>query len=820
MKSLSKILLITELFLCSSFLSVYCRTNSGGLLSSGNTFEYKTSLASLRIEFCSATMLRIRISPNGQFQPDEHYVVAKYDWPQINIKQKDEGNYTSLATGKITVRVYKNPLRIALYDKENKKAVNIDKTAASFEGDSVKCTKQLITGEHFFGFGERMDCMDRLGKSVTLNVGRGQNKDNRLGAYNINKANYSPVPFFMSTKGYGLFFHTSYKSNWDMGNSSPDVYEFSAKGSELDYYLIYGPDFKEILNQYTDLTGKSPMLPKVAFGLHVGTYSGGTWGHEQLCSQDYIQLLARRLRNLGVPADVLHFDSTWRLFTQKGGTGATTFEWRKPAFYNPKELLDTLKALHFSYIGLHIRTRFDNSSTFNYLDEAQKLGYTVKEGDKPGEIVDFFNPKAVNWWWEKGLKPLAQLGINFVKTDEGSVFGSRANESNKIGPQGEIALKYHNIFPLVYAKAPFEKFSELNATRGMNHTREGYAGIQKYPFIFAGDWPSEWQYFLPVMRAGINIGVSGVGYWTHCMGGFEQDADPELYIRWCQFGFFSPISHVFGMDHPGYKEPWNYGKEALNNFIKYDRLRYSLFPYIYSSAYELYKTGMPIIRSLVLAYQNDSNVYHIDDQYLFGDNFMVAPIVQKGLKSRTIYLPEGTWFDFWTGTKYQGRQTIDYSAALDQLPLLVKGGSIIPFQPVMNYMGEKEVKTLTFEIFPEGTSSFALYEDDGKSFEYQKGGYALTKINCRETAKDIIINIANPEGNFVSPHHRYEFKLHLAKAPGKITVKAGHSTKNIEIKLAEKDTASTENSFVRENAVLYLNPGIDNSQSAEIDLLK
>ncbi|MDP4228130.1 MAG: glycoside hydrolase family 31 protein, partial [Bacteroidota bacterium] len=312
----------------------------------------------------------------------------------------------------------------------------------------------------------------------------------------------------------------------------------------------------------------------------------------------------------------------------------------------------------------------------------------------------------------------------------------------------------------------------------------------------------------------------GVGYWTHCMGGFEQDADPELYIRWCQFGFFSPISHVFGMDHPGYKEPWNYGKEALNNFIKYDRLRYSLFPYIYSSAYELYKTGMPIIRSLVLAYQNDSNVYHIDDQYLFGNNFMVAPVVQQGQKSRTIYLPEGTWFDFWTGKKYTGKQTIEYAAALDQLPLLVKGGSIIPFQPAMNYLNEKEVKILTLEVFPEGNSSFALYEDDGKSFEYQKGGYALTKISCKETKKEIIISIASPEGNFVTPHHRYELKLHLAKAPGKITVKAGHSTKNIEIKLAEKDTGSTENSFVRENSVLYLNPGIDNSQSAEINLLK
>ncbi|MDP4275481.1 MAG: DUF4968 domain-containing protein, partial [Bacteroidota bacterium] len=170
MRSFFKIFLISAIFLCPFFHPAPSKANTDGSLTSGNTFEYKTSSASLRIEFCSPTMLRIRISPNGQFQPDEHYVVAKYDWPKIDINQKDEGNYTKLSTGKITVRVYKNPLCIALYDKENKKAINIDKTAASFEGDSVKCTKQLVAGEHFFGFGERMDCMDRLGKSVTLNV--------------------------------------------------------------------------------------------------------------------------------------------------------------------------------------------------------------------------------------------------------------------------------------------------------------------------------------------------------------------------------------------------------------------------------------------------------------------------------------------------------------------------------------------------------------------------------------------------------------------------------------------------------------------------
>jgi alpha-glucosidase len=185
----------------------------------------------------------------------------------------------------------------------------------------------------------------------------------------------------------------------------------------------------------------------------------------------------------------------------------------------------------------------------------------------------------------------ASLGAKFLKTDEGSAFGGEANESTKVGPKGKEIAKLHNLFPLAYAKAPYEKFQQFNGVRGVNQTREGYAGIQRYPYIFAGDWPSEWQYFAPVIKAGLNIGLSGVGNWAHCMGGFEHVADPELYIRWVQFGMFSPVALVFGMDHPGYKEPWSYGADALRNFKKYDSLRYRLLPYIYSNAYEMYRTG-------------------------------------------------------------------------------------------------------------------------------------------------------------------------------------------------------------------------------------
>ena len=220
--------------------------------------------------------------------------------------------------------------------------------------------------------------------------------------------------------------------------------------------------------------------------------------------------------------------------------------------------------------------------------------------------------------------------------------------------------------------------------RGMNQTREGYAGIQRYPYIFAGDWPSEWQYFEPVIKAGLNIGLSGVGNWAHCMGGFEHVADPELYIRWCQFGLMSPIAHLFGMEHPNYKEPWNYGEEAQSIFKKYDELRYELMPYLYSALYQNHSTGQPLMRALVLDYQKDPNVYEITDQYMLGDNLMVCPVTTKGAQTRTVYLPEGNWVDYWTGNTFSGKKFISVLCPLDKMPLFVKAGGILPKQELIN----------------------------------------------------------------------------------------------------------------------------------------
>jgi alpha-glucosidase len=504
-----------------------------------------------------------------------------------------------------------------------------------------------------------------------------------------------------------------------------------------------------------------------------------------MTSPQYVIALARRLRELGIPADLLWLDSTWRIFGDVGGKGATSFEWRE-TFHDPQAMFDSLYALNYAMVGLHLRPRFDNGKKIRLLDTAQRLGFTYPEGNYAGEFVNYFDTSAVRFWWEHGVRRVAEVGARFLKTDEGSGFGGLANESSKVGPQGKEIAALHNLYPVAYAKAAYEQFAKYNGIRGLNQTREGYTGIQRYPFIFAGDWPSEWQYFAPVIRAGLNCSISGVGSWAHCMGGFEHDADPELYIRWVQFGMFSPVALVFGMDHPGYKEPWNYGPDALRNFRRYDSLRYSLLPYIYSAAAEQYRSGTPIMRPLVFDYQKDINTYAVDDQYLFGNSMIVCPVTTKGAASRTIYLPKGDWYDWWTGKKFSGAAYSHVLTPLDTMPVFVKAGAIIPMRDAQLYVGQKTFDTLRIQVFPGADGAFDWYDDDGRTDAYKNGAFSLQPITFRETGTTQRLHIGRPQGSYRSAVRTYDISFRTNKAPARILING-----------KERSFSSNRNGWVR-----------------------
>jgi alpha-glucosidase (family GH31 glycosyl hydrolase) len=764
MRIRTHLVVLTFLSLSAAGLATAQDLSPGAVVGSytreGNAVTFKTDAATVRLEFCTSAIVRVRVTFSDRFADDEPVMVVRYAWPPVPMTARDEGDRFEFATGSLAVHVRKAPLQLVFFDAKQGRLIAGDAPGSgggvTRSGPSVRARMRLSPTEQFFGFGERMDRFAWRGHSVTLNVGRGQHPDHDLGAYRIDAANYCPVPFFVSTNGYGIFFHTDRQTTWDMGESAADAYTFAADAPEMDYYFIEGPSPRDIVSRYTSLTGRSPLLPKAAYGINFGTYSGGTWGHEDQASQDYVVNLAKRFRDERIPLDVIHLDSTWRRFGKLGGRNATSFEWRAPGFPDPAAMFRALRDLHVSLVGLHVRPRLDNGDSTNLLDEARAAGVIA---DTPTRnIVNFFDDRAVEWWWRHAVGPKAEQGAGFLKSDEGSVFPGE-------GP--------HNLFPIVYAKAAYESFQKHLGRRGFNLTREGYAGIQRYPYIWAGDWPSRWKFFAPVVRGGLNLALSGVGIWGHNAGGFEEVATEELYIRWTAFGFFNPVSHFLGMEHPTYKEPWRYGERAVAAFRKYAQLRYRLMPYIYTLAHQVYAEGVPMMRPLVLEYPDDPRVYAIDDQYLFGDALMIAPVTQEGASGRSIYLPAGTWIDYWTGARHDGGRTIVYPAAVDVLPILVRAGSILPMQPDMAYIGEKPVDPLTLDIYPQGRSRYELYEDDGMSLGYQEGEYATTTVVCDDTARGIALTVAAPVGRFVVSPRAYEFKVHLDAAPRAVKIDGG-----------------------------------------------
>lgn len=741
------------LFFASLALIATCQSLSAQTVK-GNDVEYTFQGERLRISFCTGKMFRVSKTASSSLPADEPWMVQRYAFPQVSFQV----NNGTITTRSLVIKVENNPWRITVSDLSGR--VCYEETAAGV-ADSIYNEAVLGPDEHFFGLGERMDRMDQRGQRVHLNVELGRGSKPAVGGKDILRANYCPVPIVYSTRGYAIFFHTAQPNDWDMGWTHANRFAFSSHGGSNDYYFIYGPDISQMLKAYLTLTGSAPLMPKPAYGLHVGSYSGGTWKHEKEVSDTYVRNLISRLRAEQIPFDLLWLDSTWRNFTSLGN-GGCSFEFQS-LFKDPAGMISFAHKNHVAMFGLHIRSLLDNGLHNTLLTDARKKGYTIDDGESRA-ILDFFNPKAVEWWWKEAAGKVTRLGVDFFKTDVGS-----ALRFKNVTPEQQAL---HNLFPIAYAKAPYEHFAAMYNRRGFDHTREGWAGIQRYPFIWAGDWGSEWQWFEPVVRGGLNIGLSGVGNWSHCMGGFEQYSpyDTDLYVRWCQFGMFSPVAILFGMDHPRYHAPWTYGKEAERIFIKYDSLRYALLPYIYTSAWNMYQTGRPIMAPMLYDFFKDEQTYDMSDQYMFGPGMMVCPVTTKGALSRPVYFPGGNWTDYWTGERINGRQYKSFLTPLDIMPIFIREGAVIPMQQPMQYVDERPADSLTLLVYPSGQSSYKLYEDDGTSTDYQHGHYATTLIESKLTAGEWQLVVHQPTGTFKPQPHFYRAEAFLNKKPAQVTV--------------------------------------------------
>ena len=596
-----------------------------------------------------------------------------------------------LSTASVTVRVEKENGRIsAAYadgtpffsqKKTDFKAADVFDCSISVLREDAACFEalDLENDEVIWGLGERFDGIVRNGRTVDF-----RNKD-AVGT--TSRRTYVNIPFFISSRGYGLFLNSGAQTEWEIGTLDAGALQFSVWEPQMDYFVIGRRTPAEILNSYCLLTGFSKLPPLWSFGLWMSRNSYTSW--------EVTDEIARQVREHDIPCDVLHLDTAW--FKEDWNCDLRFSEERFP---DPGKHLAAYREYGF-HVSLwqynFIPPREDNS---HYL-EAVKNGYLAKDEKGlpyhlPEEckgswvddvIVDFSNPDARAWYAEK-IRRLMAMGAAAIKTDFGEGIPEDAHYSR-------IAGKYfHNTYSLLYNATVFEACREVTG-ENLVWARSGTAGSQRYPLHWGGDSQCTFDALAATLRAALCIGVSGIPFFSHDIGGFIGLPDDELYVRWAQLGLFSSHSRCHGAGDTTHREPWYFSEEACDIFRFYDKLRYSLMPYIYEQARQCTETGLPMMRALFLEYPEDRNVWHLDDEYLFGSQLLIAPVLKplKQSRTRAVYLPKGDWYDYFTKEKYVSQgQWIEKPVDLKTMPMFVKEGTVLSYcsvnQSLCDGMGE------------------------------------------------------------------------------------------------------------------------------------
>ena len=620
------------------------------------------------IEFVSPRTVRIRMTSGPQVhRPVEELMLAgpvpqDHSWKY----EKIEGGYRYTSEyGSVTIQ--ENPWHIEFRDAQGKLLTRTDHdsdNASSFTpilpfsfvrraadySRSMDAAFLLSPGEKIFGCGESFTSLDKRGQKVVLWT------DDANGVQN--QGMYKPIPFFMSNRGYGMFLHTSSPITCDFGNSFSGVNSLMIGDDELDLFVFLGSP-RDILDEYTKLTGKSPLPPLWAFGLWMSrcTYN----------AEAQVRSIATRLRADKIPCDVIHLDTGWFETDWQ-----CDYEFSPTRFADPQKMLSDLKDDGFHISCWQLPYFVPKNKLF---PELLKKNLVVRDakGNLPYEdaVLDFSNPQTVAWYQDK-LANLLKLGVGAIKVD----FGEAAPNSG-IFADGRTGFYEHNLYPLRYNKA----VADITLKTTGNHiiwARSAWAGSQRYPIHWGGDAESTDDGMAAELRGGLSFGLSGFSFWSHDVGGFTATSvtnmDQNLFARWLAFGMLSSHSRCHGIAP---KEPWNYGSAFEDKFRAIDELKYRLMPYVYAQAKDCSDHGLPMVRALFIEYPDDPGSWLVDDEYLFGSSILVAPLMHENATGRDVYLPPGSWIDYQSGKAYGGGwQHIE--AGKLPVVMLVRDGTVLP----------------------------------------------------------------------------------------------------------------------------------------------
>ena len=517
----------------------------------------------------------------------------------------------------------------------------------------------LGVGEKIYGPGERFTNFIKNGQTVDI-----WNEDGGTGTEQA----YKNIPFYLSNRKYGLFVDNPGKVSFEVGSEKVSRVQFSVPGEEMSYSVVGGENLKAILNTYTDLTGKAPLVPDWSYGLWLST--SFTTDYDEKTVLEFVDGMAER----NIPLSVFHFDCRWMKELEW-----CNFDWDKSKFPDPEGLL---KKLHDRGLKICVWINSYIGQKSPLFEEGAKNGYFIKNEDgsvwqwdkwQAGmAIVDFTNPEATKWY-QGYLKKLVAMGVDCFKTD----FGERIPTEGVKYYDGSDPELMHNYYTYLYNKAVYDVLVETKgADEAILFARSATVGGQQFPVHWGGDCSSNYPSMAESLRAGLSFGMSGFGYWSHDIAGFEDQASPDLYKRWTQFGLLSSHSRYHGST--AYKVPWLYGDEAVDVAREFTELKLQLKPYLLKMAQETHETGVPMMRAMVLEFPDDPTCEDIDTQYMLGDDLLVAPVFREDGVARFYVPDDGTgqaWANIITDTAYEPGKWYTEQYDYHTLPVLARPGT-------------------------------------------------------------------------------------------------------------------------------------------------
>jgi len=728
----------------------------------GNCFYFYCAQTVLEVKVVSDKIIRFRFAPYGNFQRDFSYSHAhQYEGKVDQLELLEEESHFVLLTSKLDCIIQKEYLLIKILDK-NGLIISEDEKGFHWEdhkkygGEIVFNTRKGQAGEHFYGLGDKPTDNDIREKRFE-NWG----KD----TYAFGKDSdplYKNIPFFIGLHhkvAYGIFFDNSFRTFFDFGYERKNATSFWAQGGEMNYYFIYGPELLNVVETYTNMTGKPELPPLWALGFHQCKWS--------YYPEKQVRDITSEFRARKIPCDAFYLDIDYM-------DGFRCFTWHPEHFPQPKKLIQDLEKQGFKMVVI-IDPGIKIDPNYWVYKEGLEKGYFCKRMDGPlmkgsvwpGEcnFPDFTRPE-VREWWAGLFDGLMETGVRGVWNDmnEPAVFEVETFPYDvRHDYDGDPCShrKAHNVYGMQMAKATYEGVKKFgDGKRPFVITRSGYSGLQEYSSVWTGDNVASWDHLSIANSQCQRLSVSGISYCGSDIGGFIGSPSGELFVRWVQLGIFHMFCRVHSSGDHGDQEPWSFGTEYELLVKRFIELRYQLLPYIYTTFYQHVATGIPALRPLPFVDQNDTETYYRQDEFCMGDNILVCPILSEKVDGRWLYLPEGKWYYYWDDEVSAGNQEVWAEAALDRIPLFIKAGAVIPMAPIMQYVGEFDPEELTLHVYYDNKEHKShLYEDKGDGYDYKEGKCVYKTFTTEGKSKSLTIT-QSLKGEFETVYKDYDIMVH------------------------------------------------------------